>query len=248
LGLPRKLGVVSDLHANFEALKVALRWLADHDVQDVVCLGDIIGYNANPVEVTYLAWERLSFAIKGNHERYVLGEEARGVKDEKLEVIRWTRDQLSEEYLGWLRALPDSHLLDGAVLLTHGSPRDPDEYVFKKSTAEEGLRYLGEKYPGVRLCFLGHTHLPMLIGAQGIDARFGETRTVELDPKGTYMINPGSVGQPRDGVPKTAFGVLDTKRWSFTWVRLPYDHETTAARIRDAGLDATMASRLARGK
>lgn len=248
MGLPRKLGVISDLHANFEALKVTLKWLGDHDVKDVVCLGDIVGYNANPVEVTYLAWDRLTFSLKGNHERYVLGEEARGVKDEKLEVIRWTRDQLSSDYLRWLGALPDSHLLDAAVLLTHGSPRDPDEYVFKTSTSEECLRYLGDKYPGVRICFMGHTHLPMLIGPQGIEARFGESKTVELDRNGTYMINPGSVGQPRDGIPKVSFGVLDTKRWSFTWVRLPYDHETTAGRIRDAGLDASMASRLARGK
>ncbi|MCA8921283.1 MAG: metallophosphoesterase family protein [Planctomycetes bacterium] len=248
MGLPDKVGVISDLHSNFEALKVAINWLDRHEVKHVICLGDIIGYNANPVEVAYLTWERCTFSLKGNHERYVLGEPARGVKEEKLEVIHWTRDQLSEEYLGWLRSLPDYHVYEDTFLLAHGSPRDPDEYIFRKNVVSGSLRHMEDYFPGIKICFFGHSHLPMLIARGKIESRFDTTRTVELDRNTTYLINPGSVGQPRDGVAKTAFGVMDLKQWRFTWVREDYDHETTARRIREAGLDATLATRLARGK
>ncbi|MCO5170067.1 MAG: metallophosphatase family protein [Planctomycetes bacterium] len=248
MGLPEKIAVISDLHANFEALKVTVNWLAQHGIDHIICLGDIIGYNANPVEVTYLTHNRVRFSLKGNHERYVLGEEARGVKEEKLEVITWTREQLPAQYLDWLRTLPDYHLYEGTFLLAHGSPRDPDEYIFKKDAVKGSLQHMADYYPGIRICFFGHSHLPMCISRGRIESSFGETKTLPLDPNSTYLINPGSVGQPRDGVAKTSFGVMDTKRWRFTWVRLDYDHQQTGTRIRDMGLDASLATRLARGK
>ena len=246
--LPAKMGVITDLHANFEAMKVVMNWLHTNGVDHIVCLGDIIGYNANPIEVTYLTWNRVDFALKGNHERYVLGQEAKGVKDEKLEVIEWTRDQLSEQYLEWLGSLPNYALYQDTFLLAHGSPRDPDEYIYKKDVVKGSLQHMEQYYRGIPICFFGHSHLPMLISRNRLETRFGETRTVELERGSTYLINPGSVGQPRDGVAKAAFGVLDTQRWTFTWVRLDYDYNTTGERIRDAGLDATMATRLTRGK
>ena len=242
------MGVISDLHANFEALKAAVNFLHKKGVDHIVCLGDIIGYNANPVEVSYLAWQRVTFALKGNHERYVLGHEAKGVKDEKLKVIHWTREQLSTQYLDWLATLPDYALYKDNFLLAHGSPRDPDEYIYKKDVVKGSITHMEEHYPGVPICFFGHSHLPMLISRNQLETRFTETRSVDLDRNKTYLINPGSVGQPRDGCNKTSFGVMDLKRWRFTWVRLPYDHEATATRIRSSGLDASMATRLARGK
>jgi len=248
VALPEKIGIISDLHSNFEALKVTVNWLNEYGIDHILCLGDIVGYNANPLEVTYLTWGRCNFSLKGNHERYVLGEEAKGVKEEKMEVIDWTRNMLSEQYLTWLRSLPDYHVYEDAFLLTHGSPRDPDEYIFKQEVVKGSLRHMEDYYPGLRVCFFGHSHLPMLIARGKIEASFSKTRTIALDRGTTYLINPGSVGQPRDGVPKAAFGVMDVKKWRFTWVRLDYDFETTQRRIKDAGLDATNATRLARGK
>ena len=181
MGIPAKLGVISDLHANFEALKVAVNWLHEHGIDHIVCLGDIVGYNANPVEVCYLTWQRVAFSLKGNHERYVLGHEAKGVRDEKLEVITWTRGQLNEQYMSWLGALPDYHLYEGTFLLTHGSPRDPDEYIYKKDVIEGGLRHMEQFYPGIPVCFFGHTHLPMLISRGRVETKFDSTRTVDHD-------------------------------------------------------------------
>jgi predicted phosphodiesterase len=248
VALPEKIAVISDLHANFEAMKSVLNWLQQHQIDHVICLGDIIGYNANPLEVTYLTWNRCRFSLKGNHERYVLGEEARGVKEEKLEVITWTREQLSQQYMEWLRTLPDYHLYEGTFLLAHGSPRDPDEYIFKKDAVKGSLQHMQDVYPGIRICFFGHSHLPMLISKHAVESKFDETRTIPLEQGTTYLINPGSVGQPRDGIAKTSFGVMDTKRWRFTWVRLDYDYNQTGVRIRDCGLDASLATRLTRGK
>ncbi|RMG11156.1 MAG: metallophosphoesterase [Planctomycetota bacterium] len=248
MGLPSRLGVITDLHANFEAMKVTVNWLHQHGIERIVCLGDIVGYNANPLEVTYLTHQRVEFSLKGNHERYVLGHRARGVREEKLEVIDWTREQLSESYLRWLESLPDAHLFEGSVLLVHGSPRDPDEYVYRSETFKSSLQHMAEHYKGIRLCFFGHSHLPMCISRRGVEASFPKTRTIPLERGETYLINPGSVGQPRDGVAKAAFGVMDFQRYAFTWVRLDYDYEATGVRIRDMGLDAGLATRLARGK
>ena len=248
MGLPEKIAILTDLHANFEALKVILDWLKKENVGTIIGLGDIVGYNASPAEVCYLAWQRFDFTLKGNHERYVLGMEAKGVKEEKLEVIRWTQDQLPKEYITWLGTLPDYHLYEDVILLVHGSPRDPDEYLLNNDSISKGFKHLKDNYPGVPLCFFGHSHFPMVIGNNKVDSNFSETRTIQLLREKTYMINPGSVGQPRDRCPKTSFGVMDFKKWEFTCVRLDYDHETTATRIREAGLDPSLATRLSRGR
>lgn len=246
--LPDKVGIITDLHANVEAMKEVMGWLKKEGIDHVVCLGDIVGYNASPVEVTYLCYTRLAFSLRGNHERYVLGMEAKGVKEEKLEVIRWTQDQLPRNYVDWLSKLPDAHLYEEKMLLVHGSPTDPDEYLLSNDAISKNFKFLKESYAGVKLCFFGHSHFPMVIGNNKVDSSFHETRTVALNRDKVYMINPGSVGQPRDKCPKTSFGVMDLKKWEFTCVRLDYDHASTAQRIRDAGLDPSLAARLSRGR
>ena len=120
--------------------------------------------------------------------------------------------------------------------------------VYRKDVVEGSLVHMEQYFPGIPICFFGHSHLPMLISRDRLETRFDDTRTIELERNVSYLINPGSVGQPRDGVPRTAFGVLDLKRWRFTWIRLDYDFHATGERIRDAGLDATMATRLVHGK
>jgi predicted phosphodiesterase len=130
----------------------------------------------------------------------------------------------------------------------HGSHRDPDEYLLNNDSISKGFKSLKDNYPGVPLCFFGHSHFPMIIGNNRVEQNFHETRTVSLNRDKTYMINPGSIGQPRDGSPKTSFGVIDLRRWEFTLVRLDYDHKTTAERIKDAGLDPSLGTRLGRGR
>jgi predicted phosphodiesterase len=246
--LPDKVAIISDLHANIEAMKEVTAWIRKEGIEHIVCLGDLVGNNASPAEVTYLVYNRVAFSLKGNHERYVLGMEAKGVKEEKLEVIRWTQDQLPETYIEWLRRLPDQHVYEERMLLVHGSPSDPDEYMLSNETISKNFKFLKENYPGIQLCFFGHSHFPMVIGNNKVESAFHETKTLALVRDKTYMINPGSVGQPRDKCPKTSFGVMDFAKWEFTVVRLDYDHASTAQRIRDAGLDPSLASRLSRGR
>lgn len=243
-----KFGIISDLHSNLEAMKVVLKWLHREGIENIVCLGDIVGYNANPVEVTYLTNTRCQVAIKGNHDRYVLGFKPKGVREEKLRVIDWTREQMSPQYLQWIQSLKDSAIYQERFMLAHGSPRDPDEYITNQETIRGSMKMLAAEHPEVQLCFFGHTHFPMVIGAGKIERSFRETRTVQLQKGETYLINPGSLGQPRDKSPKASFGVFDADSWKFSIIRLDYDHESTAATIIEAGLDRGLATRLSQGR
>lgn len=244
----RRIGVISDLHSNLEAMKVVLKWFANEGIDHIICLGDIVGYNANPVEVTYLAHSRCKAVIKGNHDRYVLGYKPKGVREEKLRVIDWTREQLTPQYLQWLGTLEDEMVYMDTFLLAHGSPRDPDEYILTTDTIKGSFKTMNEEHPGLSVCFFGHSHFPMIIGNGKVEQKFHDTRTVKLDPSKTYLINPGSLGQPRDKCPKTSFGVFDMNEWSFTVVRLDYDYEATGDTILAAGLDRGLAFRLKKGR
>ncbi|MDF1666672.1 MAG: metallophosphoesterase family protein [Planctomycetota bacterium] len=243
-----KIGVISDLHSNLEAMKVVLKYFQDEDIDSIICLGDIVGYNANPVEVTYLTHSRCKVSIKGNHDRYVLGFKPKGVREEKLKVIDWTRDQLTPQYIKWIGSLEDFTVYEDLFLLTHGSPRDPDEYIVTNETIKGSFKKMNEDYPGLPVCFFGHSHFPMVIGDGKVESKFQESKTIKLNRDKTYLINPGSLGQPRDKCPKTSFGVFDTKRWSFSVVRLDYDFESTGKTIVSAGLDRGLAHRLTRGR
>lgn len=245
---PDRIGIITDLHSNLEAMKVVLKFFQKEGVDHIICLGDIVGYNANPIEVTYLAHSRCRQVIKGNHDRYVLGFKPKGVRKEKLRVIDWTRDQMTPQYLKWLGSLEDSAVYNDAYLLAHGSPRDPDEYILSNETIKGSFKKMSEEYPSLPLCFFGHSHFPMIIGDGKVDSKFHETRTVKLKRDKTYLINPGSLGQPRDKCAKTSFGIFDTGRWEMTIVRLKYDYEKTGETIINAGLDRGLAYRLARGR
>lgn len=243
-----RYGIITDLHSNLEAMKVVLKWFHKEGIDHIICLGDIVGYNANPIEVTYLAHSRCRTAIKGNHDRYVLGFKPKGVRAEKLKVIDWTRDQLTPQYIRWLGTLPDHKVYEGTFYLAHGSPRDPDEYIVNNDAIKGSFKTLRDDYAGIPICFFGHSHIPMVIGAGKVEHDFKETRTVKLDREKTYLINPGSLGQPRDKQPKTSFGVFDARKWEMTIVRLDYDFEATGAAILAAGLDSGLANRLKRGR
>ena len=243
-----RIGIIADLHSNLEAMKVALGYFHKEGIDHVICLGDIVGYNANPVEVTYLTHSRCRMSIKGNHDRYVLGFKPKGVRKEKLRVIDWTREQMTPEYLSWLKSLEDETVYEDTFLLAHGSPRDPDEYILTNEVIKGSFKAMNEDYAELPICFFGHSHFPMVIGNGKVESKFQETRTVRLDREKTYLINPGSLGQPRDKCPKTSFGIFDRKRWEMTVVRLDYDYEATGRAIIAAGLDRGLADRLTRGR
>lgn len=249
MGSGDRFAVISDLHANLEAMRAVFDVIDAEGIDDVICLGDIVGYNADPKTVLDLARDRCQALIRGNHDRYVFGESSADIKETTRNVVDWTREQLGADAVAWLGGLEDSQVHDGAFLLAHGSPRDRDEYILSSDAISGNLRHMGNTYVGIDVAFFGHSHFPMVIGAGKVQQKLHAERTeIQLERAKTYLINPGSVGQPRDRCPNASFGIFDRSKWTFTLVRVPYDVEAAQQKILAAGFDRSLAVRLQHGK
>lgn len=246
--------ILSDIHANLEALEACLAAAPPHD--RVFNLGDIVGYGANPNEVTERSRELGTVFVRGNHDKACSG--VTGLDDFNpiagLAVL-WTRQKLKPDNQSFLHDLPSGPIspVEG-LQCVHGSPRDEDEYVLMRRDA---YSILGRAAAPVT--FFGHTHVQ---GGFWIDDETDEEGglelkypsrtgvqhlTVELRDTGKYMINPGSIGQPRDGDPRAAFLVYDTEKTAVTFFRVPYDIAAAQEKIFAAGLPERLAIRLEEG-
>jgi predicted phosphodiesterase len=245
---PKRYGIISDLHSNLEGLKSCLAALDEEGVDEVLCLGDIVGYNAKPAECLDLAFERCSHIIQGNHDRYLLGEIPERLKESIVHVAKWGNEQLSDEQKRKLKDLPETTVVDDRVLMVHGSPRHRDEYLLTHDAIEGALRSMKGKYLGLYVCFFGHTHLPFLICDEEVQADFKERTTIKLEKGTPYLLNVGSTGQPRDGCPLAGCGIFDEREYTVTWLRVEYDIAKTQGEVQAAGLDDWFAYRLEAGK
>lgn len=243
-----RFGIIADIHANLEALTMALDTLQKEGCDQIICLGDVVGYNSNPAECIQLLIDKQIPSIKGNHERYVIGEKDDVLKEDIDKVISWTRKQLSPDLQRFIvEKMPNKMLHEAGFLITHGSPRNKDEYLLKLNSFIESLKNLESKHPDVKACFHGHTHLPSIIARGHIVQNIQQDMTVPLFPDKQYLINPGSVGQPRDHCPLSSFGVYDAERLTFQFFRRSYDIKTTQEKDRKLGFDR-FAERLELGK
>ncbi|MBM3226319.1 MAG: metallophosphoesterase family protein [Candidatus Tectomicrobia bacterium] len=246
-----KYAVISDLHANLEALEAVLADMEPYaDV--VVCLGDIVGYNANPNECLEIVQRVCDVVIAGNHDQAAcdirlyddFSEYAR-------EAMHWTRAQLAPSWKQYLERLPDTAVFGERWLAAHGSPRDTDEYLFHELHFQEIFTYLAESLPDINGCFIGHTHLPMIWECTPTGVVAPATVTglkVALHPQHRYIINPGSVGQPRYGDPASSYVLLDDEARTVEFRFVQYDIATTQDKIYDAMLPLPLAERLALGQ
>jgi predicted phosphodiesterase len=244
-----RFGIIADIHANLEAFTVALQTLNDYGVDQIICLGDVVGYNANPVECLSLIIDNEIPSIKGNHERYIVGEKEEHVKEDTAKMLEWTRQQLSpmqKEFIA--QQMPNKMLHEEGFLLTHGSPRNKDEYLIPLVSFVDNLRYMEDKYPDIQVCFHAHSHLPSVMARGHMLQNIVTDKLVELHKDKQYLINPGSVGQPRDKCPLSSFGVFDTDQFIFQFFRREYDVATTQEKIRRLGFAPRFAERLATGK
>ena len=244
--------VLSDIHANIDALEAVLADAASAAYERVVVLGDLVGYGAEPNRVI----ERVralnpAAVIRGNHDKVAAGlETAEGFNPTAKRAASWTRDALTAENRDYLRSLSTGPLaLDSMTLLCHGSPLDEDSYIFGEADVVEALT------SSVRpVCLFGHTHMPMaasLSPDRVLDLIFQGPRDREcitIRPSWRYLINPGSVGQPRDGDPRAAYAVLDTDAPGITIIRVPYPVTLASERIVDAGLPKILGQRLTLGR
>ncbi|MCX6651117.1 MAG: metallophosphoesterase family protein [Methanomassiliicoccales archaeon] len=221
------IAFISDVHSNLPALEAVMDDMSDRGVRTVFCAGDILGYYTFPNETVDMLRAKNVNCIAGNHDRAVLV----GVKNMNsiaAAAISWTRDVLSPSAYEYIRELPNSlhRPVEGVMTAVHhGSPRFVSEYVFEEHVSSELLDIAGAK-----LLVLGHTHMPYLV-------QF---------PSGT-VVNPGSVGQPRDGDTRASYALLDTSEQNFHIVRVKYDVETVMKGITKNGLPEMLAQRLLRG-
>lgn len=241
--------VVSDLHANAEALRSVLSHVRRKKFDEVICLGDFVGYGAQPNQVldSMRTMRGRKTYIRGNHDRVAAGvEEGHGFNQAARDAALWTRDRLSPPNRRFLRDLSVGPVKHRGVLICHGSPYDEDEYLFNEIHA---ARIFTES--DAKLVLFGHTHLPAIFWLDDENMVWGEAvegdRTIRLKPGYRYLINPGSVGQPRDRNPAASFAIIDTKRHTAQFFRVPYDVAKTQSAILRAGLPAILAFRLTYG-
>ncbi len=245
--------IISDIHGNLEALEAVLERIESLPVERVYCLGDVVGYGADPAECMRRALGRANAAIRGNHDKAAAGLlELTWFNRMAREAIEWTRRALGPQLLERLRLLPQGPIeVDDGILLCHGTPYDEDVYMTDDDTIEQSYAFLDAKFPGVRFCFHGHTHFPLVIsrnkGAGRVNVATGVEKT-HLEKGTVYLINPGSVGQPRDGITLASFGILDATRMVYSNVRVPYRIDIAQRKIRQARLPELLAERLGQGK
>ncbi len=241
--------VLSDIHANVEALEAALQAAAAIGYDRVLVLGDLVGYGADPTAVVARVRQLDPLAIiRGNHDRVAAGvNDPDSFNPVARDAALWTREALEPGALAYLQTLaPGPVLVDDLVEICHGSPADEDTYVLDGLDALRALRDATRQ-----LCLCGHTHVPLAVALDGDELTYEDIddgRALALREGRRYLINAGSVGQPRDGDPRAAFAVADTGRREVTLVRVAYAIERAQARIRAAGLPEGLATRLAAGR
>ena len=237
-----KIAVISDIHANLEALKTALTYIQSQPIEQIICLGDVVVYGPRPNECVEFVRESCAHCLMGNHDHAVLGlTDVYYFNEYAREAVLWSRDQLTPANTAYLDNLPFTHEV-GNILFVHSSPQQPDEwhYIFYDHEARQNLDQIRQ-----RLVFVGHSHIPTVYSYN--EGEFLQERFL-LDLKNDrYIVNVGSIGQPRDGNPKACFVIYDTDSALLEYVRLEYPVKVTYQDIIDRQLPAFLAMRLLSG-
>jgi predicted phosphodiesterase len=247
-----RYAIISDIHANLEAFLAVLDDLDQQNVQQVVCLGDIIGYYADPDECTELCRQRGFLCLRGNHDDAVTG--LCGIEDFNpvaQDALLWTGRHLSDSNKAWLEQLPEQVVADNLFLAVHGSPTHPYDYIFSPDDASLAFNVLTARQPRLAICFFGHTHQRAVYSRDCKAARDVAEQNLSspfrLQSDRMYLINPGSIGQARDGKPGASYLIYDCEHDMVTFRHVPYDFTMTQQKVARAGLPAMLAERLGLG-
>ncbi len=243
--------VLTDIHANLEALDACLADGRSRGFDQTLVLGDLVGYGGDPNAVV----ERIqslnpAAIVRGNHDKVACGlEQAEGFNSVAKSAAIWTLDVLTPAHREWLAALPEGPIdVDDVVEICHGSPFDEDAYIFDELDAVRALKVSNRP-----LCLFGHTHYPVTFelsndSFENVGSAAAPQMQVVMKPGSKYLINPGSVGQPRDGDPRAAYAIVDTKERRVELYRIRYTVEEAQNKVLKAGLPDVLAQRLAVGR
>ena len=243
--------VLTDIHANLEALGACLADATGRGYDRALVLGDLVGYGADPnAVIAYIQALNPVAIVRGNHDKVACGlEQAEGFNAVAKAAVQWTLEVLTPAHREWLASLPQGPtVVDDAIEICHGSPFDEDAYIFDELDAVHAL-----KTSGRTLCLFGHTHCPAVF--QLSEGKFEDLRVageagtqVPLRDAAKYLVNPGSVGQPRDGDPRAAYAIADTKARRVELFRIRYAVEDAQTKVLKAGLPEVLAQRLGLGR
>lgn len=238
-----KLAIISDIHSNFHALTAVLEKIESREVDTIFALGDLVGYNAFPCEALELIKRRGIPSIMGNHDIVCCGLEnpiwfnssARG-------AALWTRKKLCDDHRRYLSDLPNEARIEDTIYAVHGSPMSRDDYIMDLMDAMNNFQHLPDTL--TRICLFGHTHIPAIFSDLGPSHDTAYEGKHFLSARNRYFINPGAVGQPRDGDPRASFAILDTEEPAVEIIRVEYDVTAAMKAVLKAGLPQFIAERL----
>jgi predicted phosphodiesterase len=239
-----KYAIIADIHGNLDAFQVALEDIRAQNATHIVCLGDVVGYNARPRECLQIVRDLGIPCVKGNHDEYCSSDDhLEGFNPHAADAVHWTRNQLTNDDKKWLRELKYSRMAANFTMV-HATLDAPERwgYVFDKLAAAASF-----PYQTTQMCFFGHTHVPVAFMRDTV-VRGGTYSKFKIDPAKKYFINVGAIGQPRDNNPKCAYVLFDLDAGTIELRRLDYDIAAAQAKIREAGLPERLAERLAYGR
>jgi diadenosine tetraphosphatase ApaH/serine/threonine PP2A family protein phosphatase len=239
-----RIALFGDIHANLEALEAVLQDATEQGCTDHVCMGDIVGYNADPYACLEIVRSKNWPVVKGNHDEDASGDHSlESMNPVAASALEWTRQQLSEDQRAWLRNIRMVRQVEDFTVV-HSTLDQPQSwnYVTNKFDAMSNF-----SYQFTNLCFHGHTHVPRIFIR---DSRVAEVEgdSIVIEPGMKYFINTGSVGQPRDGDWRACYAIYDIPTATVSFRRVEYDLATTQQKIRAAGLPEVLAERLAEGR
>ena len=252
------IAIISDIHGNLEALQAVMKRIEEMNIDQIVCLGDVVGYGASPLECINIIKERTKSWIRGNHEAGLLFI-AQDFNKKAREALEWTKSTIRKlprkeraEVWKLIDGTPEKETInDGEILLVHGSPIDPvREYILPRNASDpvrtrQWFEAMGEH----KLCFVGHSHVPLMVFEnRGVLLIQGEERNIKIGEE-KVIVNVGSVGQPRDTDPRACFVVLDTEKKEINYIRVEYDVHAAAEKIFNIPeLDDSLGERLILGR
>ncbi|MFP4013838.1 MAG: metallophosphoesterase family protein [Chitinispirillaceae bacterium] len=242
-----RFAFISDIHANLEALESVIKDIDQKNIDEIICLGDVVGYGANPNECVELVSKRCPVILLGNHDAAAV--ELLTTQHFNIHAkiaIEWTSATLSSQNRSLLASLPVKKTKD-IMTLVHATPYEPNMWYYITSLEEAAFNF---QFFNNRICLVGHTHIPMIIVLEGEEIFVHQEKSIDYrDRSGVrLLVNIGSVGQPRDRDPRSSYGILDTEKGMFELQRVSYDYAKTQAKMKKIRMPEFLVNRLAEGR